>query len=156
MSLRELRESKSLSQKEAARLLKMPVRTYRNYENQPDKSASLKYDYLLQELEKICLVDETHGILSLSLIKTTCQPIFKKYNTNFAYLFGSYAKGKATPVSDVDFLVDTPTTGLAFFGMAEELREALKKKVDLLDINQLKENIELTKEILGTGLKIYG
>ena len=30
------------------------------------------------------------------------------------------------------------------------------KKVDVLDMNQLKENLELTEEILKDGVKIYG
>jgi predicted nucleotidyltransferase len=71
-------------------------------------------------------------------------------------LFGSYAKGKATPMSDVDLFVNTSVTGLKFFGLIEELREALKKKVDLLDRRQIEGNFELTNEILKDGIKIYG
>ena len=40
--------------------------------------------------------------------------------------------------------------------MVEELREALNKRVDVLDVQQLKNNFELTKEILKDGIKIYG
>ena len=46
--------------------------------------------------------------------------------------------------------------GLKFFGLVEEIREALHKRVDVLDINQLKDNLELTEEILRDGVKIYG
>ena len=74
----------------------------------------------------------------------------------YAYLFGSYAKGRATGVSDVDILVSTSVTGIEFFGLVEELRTELHKKVDVLDKNQLKENLELTEEILKNGIKIYG
>jgi len=38
----------------------------------------------------------------------------------------------------------------------EDIRTALRKKVDVLDINQLKDNFELTQEILKDGVKIYG
>jgi hypothetical protein len=38
----------------------------------------------------------------------------------------------------------------------EEIRTALHKKVDVLDIHQLKDNLELTQEILKDGIKIYG
>lgn len=75
---------------------------------------------------------------------------------NFCYLFGSYAKGKATPKSDVDLLVSANVKGLRFYGLIEEIRTALHKNVDVLDINQLKNNIELTEEILKDGIKIYG
>lgn len=38
----------------------------------------------------------------------------------------------------------------------EELREELKKKVDLLDVLQLNNNQKLLQEILKDGIKIYG
>ena len=82
--------------------------------------------------------------------------MFQHYEVKFCYLFGSYAKGKETPVSDVDLLISTDVKGLKFYGLVEELRVALKKKVDVLDINQLKDNLELTEEILKDGIKIYG
>ena len=71
-------------------------------------------------------------------------------------MFGSYAKKKATSVSDVDLLVSANVKGLRFYGMVEELRVALRKRVDVLDINQLKDNLLLTEEILKDGIKIYG
>ena len=43
-----------------------------------------------------------------------------------------------------------------FYGLVEELRENLKKKVDVLDQKQIKDNFELTNEILKDGIKIYG
>jgi predicted nucleotidyltransferase len=74
----------------------------------------------------------------------------------FCYLFGSYAKGKATGKSDVDLLVSTDIGGLAFFELTEALRQKLNKKVDVLHIDQLKNNFELLQEILRDGVKIYG
>lgn len=75
---------------------------------------------------------------------------------NFCYLFGSYAKGKETPASDVDLLIAANVKGLRFYGLVEELRGALRKKVDVLDMNQLKDNLQLTEEIFKDGIKIYG
>ena len=40
--------------------------------------------------------------------------------------------------------------------MIEDLRTALKKKIDALDIEQLVNNQDLTNEILKDGIKIYG
>ena len=82
--------------------------------------------------------------------------MFAQYDVNFCYLFGSYAKGKETPVSDVDLLISTGVKGLKFYGMVEELRTNLRKRVEVLDMNQLKDNMELTEEILKDGIKIYG
>ena len=60
------------------------------------------------------------------------------------------------PESDVDLLISANVRGLKFYGLVEEIRVALRKKVDVLDINQLKDNVELTEEILKDGIKIYG
>ena len=81
---------------------------------------------------------------------------YLNYEIEFCYLFGSYAKGKATPESDVDLLISTEVSGLKFYGLVEEIRTALHKKVDVLNLNQLTDNPELTKEILKDGIKIYG
>ena len=75
---------------------------------------------------------------------------------SYCYLFGSYAKGKATDQSDVDLLVATSISGMRFYDMVEALREGLKKKVDVLNLEQLNNNPELMDEILKDGIKIYG
>ena len=82
--------------------------------------------------------------------------IFKEYRVEYCYLFGSYAKGNATEKSDVDLLVSTEITGMKFFELVEVLREKLKKKVDILNQNQIKDNFTLVNEILKDGIKIYG
>ena len=82
--------------------------------------------------------------------------MFSNYDIEYCYLFGSYAKGKASNISDVDLFVSTSVTGLRYFGLIEQLRERLKKKVDLLNFNQIKDNTEVLNEILKDGIKIYG
>ncbi|MCF0229654.1 MAG: nucleotidyltransferase domain-containing protein [Parasporobacterium sp.] len=109
---------------------------------------------MVRLLEEYQPVDETHGILSLSDIKSLCGEVFRKHAVDYAYLFGSYAKGKATEKSDVDLLVSTKATGLRFFGLVEELKNALHKNVDVLDLNQLN-NKDLINEILKDGIKIF-
>ena len=74
----------------------------------------------------------------------------------YCYLFGSYAKGKASPVSDIDLLVSSGVTGLKFYELTEKLREKLHKKIDLLDVKQLSENTDLINEVLKDGIRIYG
>ena len=49
-----------------------------------------------------------------------------------------------------------PIDGMRFYEIIELLREKLKKKVDLLDLNQLNNYAILTKDILKDGIKIYG
>ncbi|MBQ6845856.1 MAG: nucleotidyltransferase domain-containing protein [Oscillospiraceae bacterium] len=156
MSLKELRKSKKLTQKQCAEYLEIPLRTYVNYENNPEKEGTLKYRYMMEKLSGFGIIDEENGILSLDSISDICARVFDDYPVKFCYLFGSYAKGKATGKSDVDLLVSTDIGGLGFFEMTEALRQKLNKKVDVLHIDQLKNNFELLQEILKDGVKIYG
>ncbi len=153
--LRELRISLNLSQVEAARMLQISRRTYQNYEAKKDDSDK-KYQYYLFQLQKLNAIDENHGILTMEYIKDTVAQVFKKYDVNFCYLFGSYAKKKATPTSDVDLLIDSSITGLNYFGLVEDLRKSLNKRIDLLKLDQLTNNLELIQEIMKDGIKIYG
>ena len=119
------------------------------------KKDTIKYNYILEQLSKINYIDEEHGLLTIEDITRKCSKVLEQYDINFCYLFGSYAKGKATATSDVDLLISANVKGLKFYGLVEEIRGALRKKVDILDINQLKDNIELTEEIFKDGIKIY-
>ena len=153
--LKKIRLSLNMSQVDTANILGISRRTYQKYEaldNENDK----KLQYFIFRLNELNIIDEEHGILKLEDIKKIVNEIFPKYNINFCYLFGSYAKNKANPKSDFDLLIDTKLTGLDFFGLIEELRQSLHKKIDLLKINQLDNNQELLKEILKYGIKIYG
>lgn len=155
MTLKALRKSKGLTQLAAANYLEIPLRTYVNYENDISKQGSIKYNYMLEALRLYGYLDEQTGILSVDKIRDICFEVFKKYEVEYCYLFGSYAKGKATETSDVDLLIATPLSGLKFFELVEELREKLCKKVDALHQTQLNNNLKLTQEILKDGLKIY-
>ena len=156
MTLRELRKNKGITQQQAADFVGVPLRTYSNYETDPKKQTSIKYKYMMEKLFTYGYIDEENGILTLDEIKETCISVLSGYPVEYCYLFGSYAKGKATPTSDVDLLVYTTVSGLKFYGLVEELREKLKKKVDVLDQKQIAENFDLTNEILKDGIKLYG
>lgn len=155
-ALKEMRISKQITQQEAARRLGISLRSYIMYENDAAKENTIKYRFLLQELQKINAVDEEHGILTTEQIRMCCKEILDAYQVEYCYLFGSYAKGKATEQSDVDLLISTKETGLRFYEIAERLRESLRKKVDLLDVKQLVNNETLIDEVLKEGIKIYG
>jgi len=45
---------------------------------------------------------------------------------------------------------------LRYYDLVEALREALMKKIDVLNLEQLADNPELVNEILKDGIKIYG
>ena len=64
-SLKEIRKSIGYTQSQAADYLKVSLRSYKSYENDPQKSNSIKYLYLVETLGKLNTIDETHGKLSI-------------------------------------------------------------------------------------------
>jgi len=153
-SVKELRKSLGLTQSEVALGAKMPLRTYKNYENDPKKVTSIKYRYLQDYLLKLVYLDESHGVLPLARIVELSVPILKRYRISFAYLFGSYARKEMKESSDIDLLVSPLGDGLTYFALAEELRESLHKKIDLLDTKQLQGNESLLNNVLKDGVRI--
>ena len=59
--------------------------------------------------------------------------LLKKYSVKRIGLFGSYARGKQTPASDIDFIVefDKPTYD-NFYGLCVSLERLFKRKVEVL------------------------
>lgn len=156
MNIKELRIRLNLTQKEVSKLLHIPLRTYINYENDESKKGSIKHAYIVEKLEQYGLVDEEHGILTIDKIKTMSRSVLSNYEVEYCYLFGSYAKQTANERSDIDLLISTTVSGMDFYGLVEELREVLKKKVEVITLASLEENGALINEILKDGIRIYG
>ena len=89
-------------------------------------------------------------------LKELLTPIFERNGVRQAVLFGSYAKGTATPRSDVDIMVDSGLRGLAFFGLLEDVASSLETPVDLLDVRQIDSGSRIDREIRESGVRIYG
>lgn len=156
MSIKELRINKGLTQNEAAKLVGLSLRTYQNYEYGASTRDMFKINNIIKILNEYQKYSEDKGVLSTKEIFEICSNVFKKYNVSYAYLFGSYAKGIASEKSDIDILISDEVKGLEFIGLAEELCSKLHKKVDLIRIDDLKNNYEFLNEILATGVKIIG
>lgn len=154
-TLKELRIAKGLTQEQASVLLGVSLRSYKTYENDEGKIGTLKYNYMLEQLEKHVPLDEEHGILTFDEIKSACKDVLDEYPVKYCILFGSYSKGVATEKSAVDLLISTEVTSLRFFGIAERLRKVLRKKIDLLEVRQLSNNQQLLDDILRDGIKVY-
>ena len=154
--LKSLRIKNRLTQKEAAQKIGISLRSYVSYENMEALAATPKYRFLLAEMNEMTRLDEEHGILTVDEIRDVCSGILKDYPVEYCFLFGSYARGKASAKSDIDLLISSEVSGLRFYELTEKLREALHKKIDLLDAKQLAGNAELLNEVLKDGIKIYG
>ncbi|MCI8825463.1 MAG: nucleotidyltransferase domain-containing protein [Lachnospiraceae bacterium] len=89
-------------------------------------------------------------IFTIKDIVNLVKPIAEKYKVKEIYLFGSYARGEATESSDLDFLV---FGGKNFkltmiFLLAEDLREILKKDVDVFEITEINKNSDFYYTIM--------
>lgn len=73
-------------------------------------------------------------IYTIDEIASTVKPIAEKYGLEKVWLFGSYARGEATESSDVDLLVDRKKVMSMFElgGILEDLKDSLKKNVDIV------------------------
>ncbi len=83
-------------------------------------------------------------------ISKRIMPVAMKYQLPAVYLFGSYARGTATEDSDIDLLVDTTGTNLrgllALGALYCDLEEALEKKIDLITVSSLEQELRLPSE----------
>ena len=159
MNLREIRAKYGISQIDTANLVGVPVRTYRRYESDDNYGSSFKRQMFINIINSKYEITEDKGLLSIDQIKKIVIDLFEteyKGQIEFCYLFGSYAKGYAVEKSDVDLCVATSLTGFDFVGLIERLRERLHKVVDLIRLNEEHANMELIKEIMNDGIKIYG
>lgn len=147
-----------ISVKEASIVSGVPLRTYVRYESNDNYGNELKRKQIIMSLKECYEINEDKGILTIKDIKEIVSNVLSSYadDISFCYLFGSYSKGYAKDDSDIDLCISTSLIGVTFVGLIEELREALNKRVDLLRINDLNDNIELVEEIMKSGIKIYG
>lgn len=156
MELKELRIAKGLTQSEAADVVGVSLSSYKNHELGRSKMDSPLGRMILERMVSYKQYDFDRGILEKDYIVDTINEVFKDKEIDWAYLFGSYAKGVAKENSDVDILISGSITGLDYFSLGGELERALCKKVDLIRISDIKGDFDLIKEIMETGEKIYG
>ena len=89
-------------------------------------------------------------VLTLEDIVRLVKPIAEKYHVQEIYLFGSYARGEADTDSDLDFLVYGGENFklTMIFALAEDLREALNKQVDVFEIHEVNTDSEFYNTIM--------
>lgn len=92
----------------------------------------------------------SNHIFTIKDIASLVDPIAKKYRVKEIYLFGSYARGEADGDSDQDFLVFGGENFklTMIFALAEELREVLKKDVNVFEINEINKDSDIYNTIM--------
>ena len=103
--IREIRISKGLSQIEAAKIVGLSIRTYQNYEYGNSTRDKFKINQIISILSNYNKYTLSTGIYNIEEIKSISNELLKDTDVSFVYLFGYYAKGKATPSSDIDLLI---------------------------------------------------
>lgn len=80
-------------------------------------------------------------VYSIEEIKNLVQPVAQRYGVERVAVFGSYARGEATPRSDVDLHIDSGNLRGYFklAGFHRELEGALNLPVDVLTTGALDE-----------------
>ena len=80
--------------------------------------------------------------LSLNEVKAIVKELLERYHAEYALLFGSYARGDADEKSDIDLRVDGGQLGnlFALGGFYADLEKALKKSLDLVTTDTLRQN----------------
>lgn len=95
-------------------------------------------------------------MLTVSELETYIRLLLSRYHAESALLFGSYARGDATPSSDVDVVV---VGGPAFrkmniFAFAEDLRELTGKAVDAFELSEINEGTPFYHAVMSEGKRI--
>ncbi len=93
--------------------------------------------------------------MSTQLMNQRIAEYFKTQPVVRAWLFGSFARGEETPLSDVDILVvldRSQPIGLKFYGMWTDLEQLLDRSVDLVTDGSLadfaRESVERDKILI--------
>jgi len=74
--------------------------------------------------------------MSSKVMQQTIADYFKTQPIQRAWIFGSFARGEETPLSDVDLLVQYSEGGISLLkhcAMINELEELLDRPVDLIE-----------------------
>lgn len=72
--------------------------------------------------------------MNIEQLKKLAVPVLQRYGVKRAGLFGSWARGDMTGVSDVDILVETEQNMslFEFTHLKNELEDVLGRKIDLV------------------------
>lgn len=94
--------------------------------------------------------------LTYAEIEALVRPLLRKYNAEYALLFGSYARGEATADSDIDIIVVGGEHFRArdIFAFGEELRKSAQKDVDAFEMREVNKGTPFYENIMREGVRI--
>lgn len=157
MTLKELRAEYGVSQQRAASAAGMPLRTYIRYEMNENYGDPLKRRMMMELIKDKCQINETQGVIPVKTIIDKTASIINAHFTKsveFCYLFGSYAKGYALPVSDINLLISSSLADDEIKDLEKRLYDSLHKNISLMSIEEAAGKVDLLKEVLKIGIRI--
>lgn len=94
--------------------------------------------------------------LRKSEIEAAIRTLLKKYNAEYAILFGSYARGEETEDSDIDVIVvgGEGFRAVNILAFGEDLREMTRMNVDAFEIREVNKDSEFYSNVMREGVKI--
>jgi predicted nucleotidyltransferase/DNA-binding XRE family transcriptional regulator len=150
--IKKLREIFGLTQLELASLLGIPLKSIQNWE----QGQRIPSPWVIDLIYDRALINKQNKVLTYLEIKKAVKEVASKHDIKRVYLFGSYAKGLATPNSDVDLYMETNIKDMTHFEIAEEFRQRLlDKKVELFSPMLVIKNSRIDKEIKESGILLY-
>jgi len=150
--IKRLREIFDLTQLELATLLGIPLKSIQNWE----QGQRIPSPWVIDLIYDRALINKQNKVLTYLEIKKAVKEVASKYDIKRVYLFGSYAKGLATPNSDIDLYMETNIKDMTHFEIAEEFRQRLlDKKVELFSPYTIIKNSKIDLEIKQTGILIF-
>lgn len=96
------------------------------------------------------MVEQTDNttVFTIEQLREIIAPFAQSRGFTSAYLFGSYARGEADGMSDIDILVDKgKARALAVCGLSNHVYQMTGKTADVFDISELNEG-ELKDSVL--------
>lgn len=95
-------------------------------------------------------------VLTLQEIESIVKSLLAKYSAEYALLFGSYARGDATPESDIDVIVVGGKNFIPrnIFALAEDLRELSGRDADVFEIREVNAGTPFYEAVMREGIRI--
>ena len=96
------------------------------------------------------------SVLTMAEIETMIRSLLRKYHAQYALLFGSYARGDATPESDIDVVIFGGSGFAArnIFALAEELRELSGRDADVFEMREVNVDTPFYDAVMKEGIRI--
>lgn len=101
-----------------------------------DNATEEMLEEILDATKKILSKGKGNKVYTIEEIRAKAVPIAKKYGVKRLSLFGSYARGEADSLSDVDFLMDDEdinySDGMEYIKLIQDLEDEFNCHVDVV------------------------